>query len=110
VTSVSPEEYEQVYWPQIRGIVIKLLNLNPGELSSFEEISRLVFTICWNQHHQRLLDDLLILVKSHLGFLCVHLEAIADNQKMFLAVGEALEKFKTGCNCIASGLSHLVSF
>ena len=68
-----------------------------------------MFLVCWNQFSQRLLDDLLVLVKAHLAFLSLNLGAVEDGRTLFLRTGESLLKYKESCQGITSVLSHLVS-
>jgi len=100
--TLTPEDYEKEYWPTLDNAIHQLLTLSPGQYAplSYEQMYSCVYKCVCKQFSERLCNDLLTKVSSHLARL--NAEIAADDAKTYI------EKFNYALNQYLQALGGIV--
>merc|ERR1719370_1859086 len=100
--TLTPEDYEKEYWPRLENAIHLLLTLSPGQYAplSYEQMYSCVYKCVCKQFSERLYQDLLSKVSSHLSRL--NGEIADDDAKTYI------EKFNFALNQYLQALGGIV--
>jgi len=100
--TLTPEDYEKEYWPRLENAIHLLLTLSPGQYAplSYEQMYSCVYKCVCKQFSERLCNDLLAKVASHLANLKT--EIAAEDAKTYI------EKFNYALNQYLQALGGIV--
>lgn len=100
--TLTPEDYEKEYWPRLDNAIHQLLTLSPGQYAplSYEQMYSCVYKCVCKQFSERLCNDLLTKVSTHLTHL--NTEIAAEDAKTYI------EKFNYALNQYLQALGGIV--
>ncbi|XP_046333035.1 CDK2-associated and cullin domain-containing protein 1-like [Haliotis cracherodii] len=84
--TLTPEDYQNEYWPKLQGAIAQLLTMDPGSYIpiSYEQMYSCVYKCVCKQFSERLYSDLLALMTSHVQMLNTQLEGNMEDSKKFI--------------------------
>lgn len=100
--TLTPEDYEKEYWPRLDNAIHQLLTLSPGQYAplSYEQMYSCVYKCVCKQFSERLCQDLLAKVTTHLTRL--NTEIAAEDAKTYI------EKFNYALDQYLQALGGIV--
>lgn len=102
--TITVEDYETLYWPKLEQAINQLLTMAPGQYIpiSYEQMYSCVYKCVCKQFSERLYNDLLRYMSSHLATLSVELQKVVHNPNEFI------EKFSFILNQYLQALGGIV--
>ncbi|KAL4232145.1 CDK2-associated and cullin domain-containing protein 1 [Mactra antiquata] len=104
--TITAEDYETFYWPKLERAINQLLTMTPGQYIpiSYEQMYSCVYKCVCKQFSERLYQDLLQYMSSHLSSISVDLQNLVLSQTPSLFI----EKFSFILNQYIQALGGIV--
>lgn len=111
MAALNAEEYENTYWPMLEAAIQKLLILSPGEYVplSYEQMYSCVYKCVCKHFSERLYEDLIKLITSHLNKLSSDLQLV-DQSVYIVKFNAALTQYLQGLGGIVPIFNYMNRF
>lgn len=102
--TITIEDYETLYWPKLEQAINQLLTMTPGQYIpiSYEQMYSCVYKCVCKQFSERLYQDLLNYMSSHLSSISQELHSLVRSPNLFI------EKFSYILNQYIQALGGIV--